>query len=568
MDLSTLIFPSILLGIMLIFLAVFMIVTKKQHNKASINVKDKDTKSNSKTSNNTVKKNENEVPKEDVFKFMEFDRILDSMIVQNNGSRYTMAIKCKGINYDLMSEVEQISVEEGFITFLNTLRYPIQLYVQAQNVDLKSVIQEYKNNISGVKSDFERLDAEYNKVLESFESTTQEIEKVENERNKVLNVYEYASDIINYVERMSTNKSLLQRNFYVLVSYSTSEIAGADKFTKDELLNICYTELLTRAQSIISGLSSCSVEGRVLDSNEVADLLYMAYNRDDKGLLSVKEAIDSGFYRLYSTSEEAFFKRTELLNQQIEQEARIKSLAALKKAIQKGEYSTPKMKELEINERIAKQASDMVKHEDLPEQIKKEAQEDIAKEFKNTKKQLVQEAAIERAQILSQIDDVTGTNEAKEVLRKDEEKKKMEEERLNEASRIANNETVENVEKAEQENNNSINNDTEEREQTTIPKNLIVNDNIADDRKEETNSSNILSTAAERNMSMSDDDTFASIDDDIISGSTEEPINNGINQDTTDNSFDDRLGGGEEFSSSFDDRLGSSSDDEDDEVIR
>lgn len=560
-------FPLILLAILAVFAVIFFTVTKKQEKAANLLEKDSQKGNhNSKNAKNSEKKEE--VRKEDVFKFMEFDRILDSMIVQNNGSRYTMAIKCKGINYDLMSEVEQISVEEGFITFLNTLRYPIQLYVQAQNVDLKSVIQEYKNNISGVKSDFERLDAEYNKVLESFESTTQEIEKVENERNKVLNVYEYASDIINYVERMSTNKSLLQRNFYVLVSYSTSEIAGADKFTKDELLNICYTELLTRAQSIISGLSSCSVEGRVLDSNEVADLLYMAYNRDDKGLLSVKEAIDSGFYRLYSTSEEAFFKRTELLNQQIEQEARIKSLAALKKAIQKGEYSTPKMKELEINERIAKQASDMVKHEDLPEQIKKEAQEDIAKEFKNTKKQLVQEAAIERAQILSQIDDVTGTNEAKEVLRKDEEKKKMEEERLNEASRIANNETVENVEKAEQENNNSINNDTEEREQTTIPKNLIVNDNIADDRKEETNSSNILSTAAERNMSISDDDTFASIDDDIISGSTEEPINNGINQDTTDNSFDDRLGGGEEFSSSFDDRLGSSSDDEDDEVIR
>ena len=560
-------FPLILLAILAVFAVIFFTVTKKQEKAANLLSKDSSKENrNSKNSKNNEKKEE--IRKEDVFKFMEFDRILDSMIVQNNGSRYTMAIKCKGINYDLMSEVEQISVEEGFITFLNTLRYPIQLYVQAQNVDLKSVIQEYKNNISGVKSDFERLDAEYNKVLESFESTTQEIEKVENERNKVLNVYEYASDIINYVERMSTNKSLLQRNFYVLVSYSTSEIAGADKFTKDELLNICYTELLTRAQSIISGLSSCSVEGRVLDSNEVADLLYMAYNRDDKGLLSVKEAIDSGFYRLYSTSEEAFFKRTELLNQQIEQEARIKSLAALKKAIQKGEYSTPKMKELEINERIAKQASDMVKHEDLPEQIKKEAQEDIAKEFKNTKKQLVQEAAIERAQILSQIDDVTGTNEAKEVLRKDEEKKKMEEERLNEASRIANNETVENVEKAEQENNNSINNDTEEREQTTIPKNLIVNDNIADDRKEETNSSNILSTAAERNMAISNDDTFASIDGDIISGSTEEPINNGINQDTTDNSFDDRLGGGEEFSSSFDDRLGSSSDDEDDEVIR
>ena len=289
-------FPLILLAILAVFAVIFFTVTKKQEKATNLSSKDSSKENrNSKNSKNNEKKEE--IRKEDVFKFMEFDRILDSMIVQNNGSRYTMAIKCKGINYDLMSEVEQISVEEGFITFLNTLRYPIQLYVQAQNVDLKSVIQEYKNNISGVKSDFERLDAEYNKVLESFESTTQEIEKVENERNKVLNVYEYASDIINYVERMSTNKSLLQRNFYVLVSYSTSEIAGADKFTKDELLNICYTELLTRAQSIISGLSSCSVEGRVLDSNEVADLLYMAYNRDDKGLLSVKETSDTGFYR-------------------------------------------------------------------------------------------------------------------------------------------------------------------------------------------------------------------------------------------------------------------------------
>ena len=157
MDLSTLIFPSILLGIMLIFLAVFMIVTKKQHNKASINVKDKDTKSNSKTSNNTVKKNENEVPKEDVFKFMEFDRILDNMVVQNDGTKFTMAIKCKGINYDLMSDMEQIAVEEGFITFLNTLRYPIQLYVQAQNIDLKSAISTYKKNASGIQEEYETI---------------------------------------------------------------------------------------------------------------------------------------------------------------------------------------------------------------------------------------------------------------------------------------------------------------------------------------------------------------------------------------------------------------------------
>lgn len=69
--------------------------------------------------------------------------------------------------------------------------------------------------------------------------------------------------------------------------------------------------MVTRAQSVINGLASCSVAGRILNSNEIADVLYTAYNRDDKGLMSVKEALDSGFYRLYSTSEDIFLKNRE-----------------------------------------------------------------------------------------------------------------------------------------------------------------------------------------------------------------------------------------------------------------
>ena len=63
--------------------------------------KDKNQKSSGKTEKSDIKK-------EDVFKFMEFDRILDDMIVQKAGTRFTKAIKCKGINYDLMSEIEKV----------------------------------------------------------------------------------------------------------------------------------------------------------------------------------------------------------------------------------------------------------------------------------------------------------------------------------------------------------------------------------------------------------------------------------------------------------------------------
>ena len=85
---------------------------------------------------------------------------------------------------------------------------------------------------------------------------------------------------------------MLQRTFFVLVSYNSSEINAIDRFSKEEVRNICYNELLTRDQSIINVIASCTDAGRILNSNEIADVLYTAYNRDDKGLMSVKEALE------------------------------------------------------------------------------------------------------------------------------------------------------------------------------------------------------------------------------------------------------------------------------------
>ena len=55
-----------------------------------------------------------------------------------------MAIECQGVNYDLMSQIEKVSVEEGFQQFLNTLRHPIQIYIQTRTVNLENSISTYK----------------------------------------------------------------------------------------------------------------------------------------------------------------------------------------------------------------------------------------------------------------------------------------------------------------------------------------------------------------------------------------------------------------------------------------
>lgn len=353
--------------------------------------KSKNQKKKTTSSKTTQQSTKDSVRREDVFKFMEFDRILDGMIVQNNGSRFTKAIKCKGINYDLMSEVEQLAVEEGFITFLNTLKYPIQLYVQAQNIDLRQTIRLYEKNVEELKTEYNDINNQYSKIASAFDVDEIELQKVSQERDSISNVYEYAADMIKNVEKMNRNKRMLQRNFYILVSYTTSEITSVEKFNKNELIDMCSTELTTRCQAILGALASCSVSGDILDSNELAQLLYNAYNRDDASLMNIKDSLDSGFYRLYTVSEDAFTKEQERLETYLNDRARLKALEAIKQAILDNAYKTPAMEQLEEEEETSKRATNMINHEDYAPEFKKQVNKVILDDFRNSKKVFLEE---------------------------------------------------------------------------------------------------------------------------------------------------------------------------------
>lgn len=374
----------ILVGVLVLVAGVAVLVSKKKSQSA----KDKANQSTSPESlAGKYKKNPSaDVQKEDIFRFMDFDRIEDNMIISQNGEKYTAVIRCKGINYNLMSDVEQLSVEEGFINFLNTLKYPIQLYVQAQNIDLKENISRYRENIKGIMTEYDDLTADYNMAVNSLEATEEEIDEVEKNRNRALNVLEYGQDIIRYVEKLSLNKNMLQRNFYVLVSYYKSEITGASNFKQDEIMDLCYSELFTRVNNIMSGLSMSSVSGEVLRSNDIAELIYSSYNRDDHNIIKVRDALDSGFYRLYSTSEDAITKKNKMLIESIRQEAEYKAVEALAKAVEEGNIVTPQDIEDTFDQESSKQALEMIKHERVEEKVKERAKKIVIDNYKDNKR--------------------------------------------------------------------------------------------------------------------------------------------------------------------------------------
>ena len=257
---------------------------------------------------------------ESMSKFLAFDEIVDSMIVRKNGTQYVMVIQCKGINFDLLGEEEKLAVENGFTQFLNTLRFPVQLYIQTRSLNLKDSIEQYNEKVNEVKDDIVKLDAQIRR--EKANGRLDLVRRLEFDRRRKLNILEYGMDITKYVARMSQNRNVLQQNTYVVVSYYTAEFGGEiENYSREEINNIAFSELYTRAQTLIRALSSSGVTGRVINSEELAELLYIAYNRDDSELINIKKSVEAQYDSLYKTAKDVLDKQKEMIEEKVEKEA-------------------------------------------------------------------------------------------------------------------------------------------------------------------------------------------------------------------------------------------------------
>lgn len=274
-----------------------------------------------------------EYSKEDVQKFMEFDKIEDDMIIQDNGNRFVMALKCQGINYDLMSENEMLAVEEGFSNFLNTLKYPIQLYVQARSLNLEESINSYKDRLGILRDDYVRTENANGVAKRSGNLTSQQRGALDFELKKKRILLEYGADIVNYVEKMSMNRNILQRKYYIVVSYHISELGNTSNFSKEDARDLAYSELYTRCRSIASALAPCGVQTSIMNSMELAEMLYVAYNRDESDVYNIRKALDSGYYRLYSTAQDVLEKKQIAIDNEVKEKAIEEAERALQNAM-------------------------------------------------------------------------------------------------------------------------------------------------------------------------------------------------------------------------------------------
>ena len=373
----------IMIAVLLILVIVYLVLRAKTKNPKKEKAPDDLITSKSSKSNKTAQTKTNVVTynKQSIFSFMEFDKIEDNMIIRKNGNKFLMVIECQGVNYDLMSGLEKNSVEQGFIQFLNTLRYPIQIYVQTRTVNLESGITKYKERVNTIGDRLLRKQMEYNRKQNMGYSQV-ELNKAKLEVTREQNLYEYGIDLVKNTERMSLNRNILRKNYYVIIDYVPEDI-NTNNYGKDEIRSMAFSELYTKSQAIISALAVCNVNGKILDSNELAELLYIAYNRDDAEIYDLNKALNAGYDELYSTGEDVLQKRIKELDKKIERDAQNLANSSLREAMAESEeQKRAKEKEAKMDDLIKQMAQIII---DENQEI---VGSDIAQKAKETAKQI------------------------------------------------------------------------------------------------------------------------------------------------------------------------------------
>ena len=304
---------AVVLTVVLLVLFFALVHLKIKQNKP----KKESNKTENSEQEEQIKKSSDGYNKQSIFDFMEFEKIEDNMIVQKKCRKYLMIIECQGINFDLMSEIEKNSVEMGFWQFLNTLRHPIQIYVQTRTLNLERSIANYKKRFQEIEDKYKYMEQQYAFKLANGDKT-ENLEQDFYNLTKQRNLYEYGKDIIDNTEKMSQNRNVLSKKYYIIVPYYNDE---KDELYEEEIRSLAFSELYSKSISIIRSLAPTGVTGKILSSNELVELLYIAYNRDETETFGLSRALEAKYDELYTTAPDVLDKKINLLYKEVEKQS-------------------------------------------------------------------------------------------------------------------------------------------------------------------------------------------------------------------------------------------------------
>lgn len=200
--------------------------------------------------------------------FLQFKDIQNG-VIDLGGFKYRAIIECSSINYHLKTEREKEVIEITFQNFLTSMRFPFAFFLRTKVLNNTKMLEKLQDTLEETVSTYEKL-------------------------QEYANMYYQNMSVLG--EQIGNSK---QKVKYMIIPYE--EAISLDHLKEDEKYEFSLKELNTRTQIVMEELSSVGITSKKLNNEELYELIYSSYNKDE--LPIVEHLNDNDFLSLIIESD-------------------------------------------------------------------------------------------------------------------------------------------------------------------------------------------------------------------------------------------------------------------------
>ncbi len=194
-----------------------------------------------------------------VQQYIDIAEIHDDTVIMKDNTLVSVLL-VSSINFALKSEEEQEAIVQSYISFINSLDFPIQIVIQSRRLNINNYLDKLRD-------------------------------KQKEQTNELLKIQ--IRDYINYIEELVELGDIMSKGFYVVVPYNPQEGTKKEGIFK-KLINsfkvvkmvslkkerfMKYKQELDRRVGLVdSALSSMMLNSQRLDTQSLIELYYNTYN--------------------------------------------------------------------------------------------------------------------------------------------------------------------------------------------------------------------------------------------------------------------------------------------------
>ncbi len=174
--------------------------------------------------------------------FIPINDIREGVVVLKNGE-YRGVLIASSHNLALKSDDEQLAIITGFQSFLNSLDFNVEVYIQSRRFDIAPYIASLRASLEKTENDLLRLQI---------------------------------SEYIEFIQRFVGEHNIMTKRFFVVVPYLPSIMSSMSNKSDEFFRN--REQLTERMSIVIQGLSRFGVKTSQLADAELAEMYYGIFN--------------------------------------------------------------------------------------------------------------------------------------------------------------------------------------------------------------------------------------------------------------------------------------------------